>query len=250
MKRNLATYKIWAPDDALWTEWAKPVLFVRVPSRYNKDFTVPDIIWTSQVDFNTMVVIDLPEGEGVAEGMALARLGYRPVPLYNGVYGPNDMSMIVNVEDIVAALYRGADELTTLNIRSDAPPAFILDSNRMKGEEKHPGKYDNRWCVFPQDMPSASFLSKQGIHRVIVRSDKIQNDLSHILRRYQEQGIKVYQCNGTEPLKEVTVVKPSKFKSLFYRFKVISGLTRNGTGGFGGTIPEALQSTDRYYRSG
>ena len=37
---------------------------------------------------------------------------------------------------------------------------------------------------------------------------------------------------------EMTVPKPSRFKSVFYRFKVIFGLTWNAAGGFGGQIPE------------
>ena len=29
MNDNYNTYRIWAPDNALWTQWAKPVLFAR-----------------------------------------------------------------------------------------------------------------------------------------------------------------------------------------------------------------------------
>jgi len=182
--------------------------------------------------------------------LALARLGYRPVPLYNGV-SANFLSTIVKVDDIVNALYKGADELSKYYIPSDAPPVFMLDSNRMTGFGKQPGKYDNRWCVFPQDMPSAAFLLKEGLCKVIVRSDSIQNDLSHILCRYQNEGIDIYICNGEE-VRKIPVVKPSKFKSLSYRFKAILGLTRNATGGFGGWIPEPTQSSSsgRFYGYG
>lgn len=242
MKDNLETYKIWAPDNAVWTQWAKPVLFMRPPAHERKELIVPTIDWIPQADYHTMMIADLPGEKGVEEGLAFARLGYRPVPLYNGVYGARASSMIVPVEDIVAALYKGADVLKAYNIQSDAPPVFLLDSNRMKGAGKTPGKYDNRWCVFPQDMPSASFLLKEQIQNIIVYSDEIQNDLSHILRRYQEQGIKIHLYNGRESLKEIAVVKPSHFKSLSYRFQVIMGLVRNASGGFGGKVPEATQS--------
>ncbi len=252
MRDNLETYKIWAPDDALWTQWAKPVLFIHKPNYVNTVLNTPTISWISEVDKNTMIIIDLPGVSGVLESLGLAQLGYRPVPLYNGVDGQNASSMIVQVEDIVKALYKGAEKLITYNIRSNAPPVLILDSNRMEGTGRQSGKYDNRWCVFPQDMPSASFLLNEGIHKVIVRSDSIRNDLSHILCRYQEQGIKIYQCNGKEVNSETTIVKPSKYKSLSYRFKVISGLIRNGTGGFGGRIPEPVESSSggRYYGFG
>jgi hypothetical protein len=127
----------------------------------------------------------------------------------------------------------------------------MLDSKRMTGSGKQPGTYDNRWCVFPQDMPSAAFLVKQGIHKIVVRSAGIQNDLSHILHRYQDERIEIYLCTGKE-LERVPIVKPSNYKSLSYRFRVIFGLTRNGAGGFGGRIPEPTQGSSgvRYYGFG
>ncbi|HHW22505.1 MAG TPA: hypothetical protein GXX26_06440 [Clostridiaceae bacterium] len=252
MRSNLETYKIWAPDDAIWTQWAKPVLFIRQPDSINKvELNIPEIKWIQSLERNTMIIVDLPRHSGVEESLGLARLGYRPVPLYNGVDGPS-LSTIVKVHDIVKALYKGADELVSCNIRADAPPVFMLDSNRMSGSGKQPGKYDNRWCVFPQDMPSASFIINQGINRIIVRSESIQNDLSHILCRYQKEGVDIYHCNG-QTVRKIHVTQPSDFKSLSYRFRAIFGLTRNATGGFGSKIPEATQSSSsgvRYYGFG
>ena len=259
MNDKVTTYKIWAPDNALWTVWAKPVLFAN-PTFSDYLLHIPEINWLPEVpkaneinpnsennaNNDTMVIIDLPGKDGVEEGLALANIGYRPVPLYNGVNGPYESMMIVNVRDIVTALYQGADFISSLNLRPDAPPVFLLDSNRLKGRGKEKGKYDNRWCIFPQDMPSAPFLTKQGIKKIILRSydNSIQNDLSHILCRYQEQGIRIFQFDGTDGyngnamLKETKVSRPSQFGGFIYRFKVIAGLTRNPTGGFGGQIPD------------
>lgn len=239
MRDNLATFKIWAPDHTLWAAWAKPVLFIHSPYRDSALPDIPEIDWISKAEPHTMIVVDLPGEEGVEEGLALARLGYRPVPLYNGTSGPNDHSKVVKVEDIATALFEGADELYALNLSPSAPPAFLLDSNRMRGSRKEPGRYDNRWCVFPQDMPSASCLLQNGIREIIVRSDIIRDDLTHILCRYQEEGIEIYLCRDDGPPKKTTVTKPSQFKSLAYRFLVIWGLTRNAAGGFGGRIPES-----------
>ena len=246
-KDSSTVYKIWAPDNALWTEWAKPVLFASPSSHREASLDIPDIDWiTAKPD--TMVIIDLPGKTGVEEGLALARLGFRPVPLYNGVRG-TAMTIIVNVEDITAALYAGVDVLAALNLPHNAPPVFMLDSNRMEGDKKAPGLYDNRWCVFPQDMPSASILSGQGIDRVIVRSDRVRDDLLHVLRRYQEQRIKILQSFGGRAT-EITVPRPSWFRSLFYRFKVTFGLTRNAAGGFGAMIPEPGRSGRNFGRMG
>ncbi len=252
MRNNLEAYKIWAPDDALWTQWAKPVLFMRPPEISFKDLEIPEAGWMRSLDGQTMLIADLPGHSGVIESLALGRLGYRPVPLYNGVDG-RVSSMIVEVGEIATALFQGADILATYNISPDAPPVFMLDSNRMNGRGKQPGKFDNRWCVFPQDMPSAAFLLNAGIRRIIVRSAEIQNDLSHILHRYQKEGIEIFLCTGIgREIEKITVVRPSRFKSLSYRFSVIMGLTRNGAGGFGGEIPEPTQSSSsgRYYGFG
>jgi hypothetical protein len=250
MMDKLEAYKIWAPDDALWTQWAKPVLFMSRPQNTDIQMNLTELDWIRQMEVHTMIIVDLPGNDGVFESLALARMGYRPVPLYNGVRAPTTKAAI-QVGDIVKALYKGAEILSTMPILKDAPPVFMLDSNRMSGSGKRQGYYDNRWCVFPQDMPSASYLIKEGIRKIIVRSDTIQNDLSHILRRYQDEGIIVYLCKDGQ-MEKLSVVKPSMYKSLAYRFKVILGLTRNGAGGFGALIPEATQTTSgtRYYGYG
>ena len=94
-------------------------------------------------------------------------------------------------------------------------------------------------------MPSGSFLLKQKITKIIVRTEpekKISDDLSHIVRRYQEAGIKIKAAFGDNEISDITVPKPSRFKSLFYRFKVTMGLSRNAAGGFGSKIPDLQDS--------
>ena len=239
-EERLEAYKIWAPDGAQWTAWAKPVLFMSVPQEVAETMEIPAINWSVPTE-GTAVVVDLPGSDAVFEGLGLAKVGFRPVPLYNGVLAPSGAIPIVfGVKEIVMALFSGAGFLRTLSIPDNAPPVFLLDSQRMK-DGKVPGRYDNRWLVFPQDMPSASYMMNHGISSVVVRSDSISRDLAHILRRYQEKGIQILLCDGNVT-KEVQVSAPSRFRSLFYRFIAICGLTRNAAGGFGGRLPEETQS--------
>lgn len=238
MRDNLAAFKTWAPDDVFWSQWAKPVLFTQSPQTNYSGLYIPELQWISRADYNTMVIVDLQGEESVAEGIALARIGYRPVPLYNGVSGPSSGSMVINVSNLVLSLFDGANLLNSLNLRHDAPPAFLLDSRRMNSQGRQPGKYDNRWCIFPQDMPSAACLQRNGITNIVVRADKVRDDLAHILYRYQEKGIGIRLCGGTTLPREKSVTRPSKFRGWFYRCSVLLGLTRNATGGFGGIIPE------------
>ena len=245
---NIEAYKIWAPQNVLWTLWAKPVLFAcMTTSAILEDESIsvdlPEIRWKDFLLQDTAIIVDLPGLKGVEEGLALAQIGYRPVPLYNGVY--SNTFMTVSTGDLARSLYKGAKVLADIYIRDNAPPVFLLDSMRKGTGSKIPGMYDNRWCVFAQDMPSASFLKKQGIKKIIVRTEgeksifasKISDDLAHILCRYQEEGIKIQHTFGVEP-ENIIVSKPSHFKKLFYRYKVIFGLTQNPAGGFGGMTME------------
>ncbi len=246
MKHNIEVFKIWAPDPTLhvWSKWAKPALFMNV--KYvasSRPLQIEPAEWMSAVDYGTAIIVDMPSVSSIEKSLALAKLGYRPVPLYNGVQGVKRTSMIVDVYDLANGLYAGAEELLDMPIPVDAPPVFMLDANRMKGIGKQPGKFDNRWSIFPQDMPSANFMHKKGIHSVIVRTETLQNDLTHILMRYQEKGIRIYVVNNNNVITEKPVVKPSLFKSVLYRYSVVFGLKRNAAGGFGGQIPEATQSS-------
>lgn len=233
---NITTYKIWAPNNAMWTEWAKPAMFSKSDINYIGSFTCEDINWIDKTS-NTIIIVDLKGANSVIEGIALARKGFRPVPLYNGVKGP--IGALVNAIDLERALYWGAEMLQNIKLKDDANPVFLLDSNRMN-ENKYPGAYDNRWCIFPQDMPSADYLINKGINKIIVRAESIQNDLSHVLCRYQEKGIQIMISDG-EKVRNIEVTKPSRYKSFVYRMKVILGLRRNSAGGFGGYVPDPSQ---------
>ncbi|MFS0723576.1 hypothetical protein [Paenibacillus sp. 1P07SE] len=243
MLDNLSAYKSWAPAGAVWTEWAKPVMFIRPPDTDWIALAEPQIKYVQPSQHNTMLILDLPDVRGVEEGLALARMGYRPVPLYNGVRSPKSNAAVVPVEALVKALYNGAQLLGGLGLPATAPPAFLLDANRMKGKGKKPGQFDNRWCVLPQDMPSAAYLRKQGIERIILRGSAIENDLSHVLKRYQEQGIKTYHSRGGEAPRETTIVKPPLYRTIGYRLKAMTGLTRHSAGGFGGKVPDPTTSS-------
>lgn len=253
MDERYHIYRIWAPNDALWSQWAKPVLFASSRTHSGFEADNRDVSsWAPFPDGKTALIVDLPGATGVVEGVALTKAGYRPVPLYNGVRGENRRSMAVDVTPIINALYWGAEKLAANPIPAEAPPAFLLDSERMKGTARQPGKYDNRWCVFPHDMPSANFLWEHGIRQIYVRTKETRNDLTHILQRYHEKGIHIYiqEPERANPRK-LTYVKPSYLHGLLYRIRTTLGLTRNPAGGFGGMIPEPTQSSGgRYYGVG
>ncbi|MCD7993153.1 MAG: hypothetical protein LUK37_15810, partial [Clostridia bacterium] len=116
MNDNYSTYRIWAPDNALWTQWAKPVLFARTLHPVPEKLELPAVKWAPYGDGRTTLFVDLPGKRGVLEGLALAQTGYRPVPLYNGVYGADKWSMAADVTSVAETLYQGADYLSCQHI--------------------------------------------------------------------------------------------------------------------------------------
>jgi hypothetical protein len=237
---NKELYQMWAPDESPWSAWAKPVLFATLTDsevRPNALPALPELTWIPKEPGAVAIIIDLPGAESVLTGLALAQWKYRPVPLYNGsqTFG----AMVVDTEPIVQALGSGAELLQTLALPPNAPPAFLLDANRLSNSSAaQPGRFDNRWAVIPQDLPSADHLAQAGIKGVFVRTTSIQQDLAHILRRYQEKGLALFILKSeAEQIERLDVPRPSGFHGLWYRLGVFAGLRRNAAGGFGAMIP-------------
>jgi len=237
--RNEALFEIWAPADSPWAAWAKPALFATM-----RDTTAwgappieqPETEWLPSGDRSTAVVVDLPGAAAVATGLALARRGYRPVPLFNGCDSPG---MIVDVAPIARMLAAGAAALAETPLPHDAAPAFLLDANRLSNAHlASPGCYDNRWAVVPQDIPSAARLTAGGIRRVVLRAADVQDDLAHVLRRYQEGGLPVdLSAPGRDRPERLDVPRPRWLRSIWARLLVLAHLRRNAAGGFGALIP-------------
>ncbi len=258
---GLQLFEIWAPPESVWSRWAKPALFAELtPATFSNlgadapaegvEATVVQPPPDFQVDIWTAFIVDVPGARAVEIGMAMARAGYRPVPLFNTAYHP---FAIVPVNEIVRRLQDGAAELPGLAIPADAPPAFLLDSNRLDPKAPaSPGKFDNRWIVFPQDFPSANFLRSRGIQRVVVLQTELlmgkpRLDLSHVLLRWREAGIELYvqDPEGTQSPRPMEVDRPSLFRNVFYRALTMFGMRRNSAGGFGSIVPQPSQSSGR-----
>ena len=239
-------FDTWAPVTAAWSPWAKPVLFAQPLAAESLAAAAPqpappaDDRWLLPASGQRAVVVDLVGVESVRVGLALAERGHRPVPLFNTCPDP---AAIIDVRPLVQALAAGGDVLRRTAPAPDAPPAFLLDAARMKpATPPAPGKFDNRWVVFPQDFPSATFLRTRGITEVVLIHDggRPQEDLAHVLRRWQEAGLTILsQTPREDRAQPITVEKPSWFRRTWYRVIAMSGLRRNNAGGFGAAIPVA-----------
>ena len=236
-------YAIWAPDGARWTEWAKPAAFLMpvIPDAAPMPGAdaVPGLpeAWT-----DTAVIADLPGAEAVHVGVALAKRGYRPVPLFNATFGPN---AVIDVEVITRALASHAETMRRVVIGPDALPVFLLDSRRRHNTvgAATPGWYDNRWVALPQDFPSGTLLRSRGITDVtlLLRGESgPSEDLAHVLLRWQKAGLRVRVVDlATGRIEDnVQVREPSLFRRARYVAIALFGLRRSNVGGFGAMIPE------------
>jgi hypothetical protein len=238
-------FNIWAPPESVWSRWAKPVIFTRLNEPYIQpvELKLPNVgaMNLPRPQEHTAMIVNLPGVHSVFMALALATMGYRPVPLYNSTDGPN---AVVPVTEIVDAMLTGTPMMQGIRLEPEAPPAFMLDVNRLRGlVAPQPGKFDNRWVIFPQDMPSATFMRSQQIERVIVlqaTNTFADDDLAHVFLRWRSAGIQIQvkdpYANG--PIEEMSVHRPSQFKMRYLAFMFLFlGLRRSNVGGFGSMIP-------------
>ena len=252
MAPNQDAFAIWAPEDALWTEWAKPVAFTTAitDAASETPVAVPAVAIPGLPESwgEAAIIVDLPGEEAVMTGLALAARGFRPVPLFNGTIGPN---AVIDVDQITRALGAAAVPLSQLSIKPDARPAFLLDSRRSEllgaGE---PGRYDNRWVVLPQDFPSAVFLGSRGIRETVLiqrGESRPAEDLSHVLYRWQQAGIRMRTIDlVTGRTDDLRVNRPSWFRAAWYVAIALLGLRRSNVGGFGSMVPEQTARSGFY----
>jgi hypothetical protein len=251
--RNVDVFLAWAPEGSIWSAWAKPVLFASMPEggRLSLPSWLADAkppsgsIAIPPYRRDTVLVIDLPGERAVHAGLMAAGQGWRPVPLFNGCHSGELTRMIVDTHALIRALADGVPILDGTFLSPEAPPAFLLDQRRLSGAGRiGPGDYDNRWCVVPQDMPSARRLKQGGLRRVVLVGNTVMEDLAHILRRYEEGGLELFQIRYDQAQEErLSVPRPRWFRSLWHRIQVLAGLRRNAAGGFGALIPIPSESS-------
>jgi len=247
-------FEAWAPPGGTWSNWAKPALFAQLPLVLPAD-TEPapyDLSWVPRPEERVAIVVDLPGAASVHFGLALASLGYQPVPLFNACLPPGhaaamdptgENAAVVRLEPIVAALARGADQLRANVPRAGTPPAFLIDADR---EATHrpvaPDVFDNRSVVFVTDFPSAATLSAHGITRAAVTRQQpgpIGADLTYALQVWQQAGVKLESKSLSEPgpPEPLVLPRPRWWTGLVRRLKGAFDFHRNAAGEFGGFIP-------------
>lgn len=208
-------YKIYAPIDAKWTEWVRPVPFVAIDTYDRK----PDINWVdrkvmflSEYNQDTAIFVDLLGKESIEMGIALAYLGYRPIPIFNGTDEQQGAQATIDTYLVENYLINASRMLKNIKLKNDANPAFLLDSSRTNRYRAKESIFDNSWDLYKQDIPSVQYFKSNKINKIIVVGNEIQRDLRKIFFEFQDAGIEFYLTNGYSSAQKIILKKTLKEK--------------------------------------
>ena len=205
-------FQIWAPTGRKWVDWVRPVPFVAM-NEYSKIYNISNATintadYIDETFTNAAVIVDLPGAWSVREGIALAGQGYRPIPVFNGTIEQKGARATVDNQSVGIALMQGASELAGIEIKEDALPAFLLDSNRMNRFKMEASLFDNSWDIYPQDLPSADYLINNGIHKIIIIGETLSKDLKKILYAFQKKNIEIFITGKYEKPRKIKIRRP------------------------------------------
>lgn len=206
-------YKIYAPDDAKWTEWVRPVPFVSIDI-YNRkpisNWLDRKVMFINQYEKDTAIFIDLTGKESIELGISLAHIGYRPIPLFNGTDEQTGSQATTDTYLIESSLINGCEKLKSISLDKNANPAFLLDSSRINRYRAKESIYDNSWDLYKQDIPTAKYFKDNGIYKIIVVGNTIQRDLRKIFFEFQDAGMEIYLTDGYCTSKKIILKKTLK----------------------------------------
>jgi hypothetical protein len=157
---------------------------------------------------NTGLIINLRADHSLGLSISLAKRGWRPVPVLNAssshireTISPSGRILenveVINTFRIRNLLCELAPALATLDLPASAPPAFLIDSQRLTGGQlPEPGMFDNRWKLYVQDFPSGEILLRNEVKRIAVIQEDLgeyAEDLRAILLTWQSEGVEIWE---------------------------------------------------------
>lgn len=214
---NKEIYKIWAPVGKDWVGWVRPVPFISINDKVEPyqptQMTYPKLAELNLNDKKTAIIVDLPGSQGVVAGLMIAsEYGYRPIPIYNGVMEQPGSRATSDNRSILGGLVWGASILPNVDLKDDAPPVFLTDTNRLQSFRIDGSIFDNSWDVYPQDIPSENYLLNHGIERIVILGNQAARDLQAIFWDWPQKKVKIYWTDGYDKVKRINIGRPPKSK--------------------------------------
>jgi len=221
---NREAFEIWTSGESKWVSWVRPVPFVMSDNdkMNNNDldqecekcfasYDIPEVFYIEEQKKDIAIFVDRCGYCGVNEGLSLAKLGWRPIPLYNGTNEQPLAMALVDNHGIRSTLLWGAEVLKTISLKDDDPPAFLLDSNRMHRYKMKVSVFDNSWDLYAQDIPSPEYFISSGIDKIIIVGEKIHKDLRTIFYGFQKKGIRFFFTDGFKKPETVRIRRPFRW---------------------------------------
>lgn len=206
-------YIIYAPNGTKWTEWIRPVPFVAIDT-YNRkpisNWLDRKVVFTNKYEKDTAIFVDLPGKESIELGISLARIGYRPIPLFNGTDEQLGSQATTDTYLVESCLINASEKLKNISLANGANPAFLLDSTRTNRYRAKESIFDNSWDLYKQDIPTFQYFKENGIYKIIVIGDTIQRDLRKIFFEFQDAGIQIYLTDGYKSAEKIILKKTLK----------------------------------------
>lgn len=151
---------------------------------------------------DTMWVVDLRGAASVAFGAQLSRAAREPVslvPTFNNWPADNEL---VPAEEALAAMIAFSPRLPD-PAATGTRPVFMLDAWRLayRFDEPDDDITDNRYIIYPSDLPDPSVLRANGITRVVYVVEDLdettqeEDDLHPIFAAYQAAGVSIFMVD-------------------------------------------------------
>jgi hypothetical protein len=150
-----------------------------------------DFIRNAENSRETALIVDLPGRDAVAFGAGVADAG-RLVTTFDNF--PHPLGVTPSHETLAAMLfYAGEVDAKQSSLNTDAPPVFLLDSNRLANYTDADSQFDNRYLA---KLPSREKLQERGVKNVLyitpdrARTEEL-DDLNEDFVAYREGGLGV-----------------------------------------------------------
>jgi hypothetical protein len=186
-------------------------------------------------------VIDLPGPDAVELALALGRRGFRPILAINATSAERE---VIDMGPVLRSLAEGARFASSFPRGPDVLPAFILDARREgTGAWIGPGLFDNRWPVFPSDLPAAEHFEAARIRTVVIvhDGDELREDLRAIAWSWRRDhlDVRVAKAEDAES-RPWTTKEPGWLARMAGRLRRRFALRRRADGSYGHRIPVPL----------
>ena len=230
----------------------------------------PDGAW-EWLDKDCFVILDLPGALSVQMAVRMmAEQGGQPIATFDhwpvaGMQRPFSRASYINMEplawppqqpaldvaidsrdvlDVMVTLAPSVHRLRQRNQAVDDPALLMCDSRRTAARKPAPGEFDNRYFIDDAMIPSADWLKRQGVGKLVLFGESAQsapsNDLSLFINECHQAGFRLLNVALNDPATwavPLPMMPPPAVRMAGLSFP------KSRIGGFGKRVPVPSESS-------